>query len=282
MKKSTIEKIEKEISEKTKLPNEIKEKIKKEVFTNIVIASIIIVYFILIVLGSVNSIKNVRTTDLNIFSLLFLGIAIFLFEKAYKKDDEKLAIYGIESLIIAIFTLFLPYIIFELNEVNRKYYLMAGICIGIYYILKSTIIYVIERNKYINNNISDVKEIVKKEKTKRRIKEDIEEVKEDKKINKEEDKISKSVKNDKTKTRTKKEVTVEIEKKNEKEESAPKKRGRPKKSETSKIENKQKVEVAQLMHTAPVKSKSSNRASTQGDSQPKKRGRPRKVVVNND
>ena len=265
MKKSTIEKIEKEISEKTKLPNKIKEKIKKEVFTNIIIASIIILYFILIVLGSVNSIKNVRTTDLNIFSLLFLSIAIFLFEKAYRKDDGKLAIYGIESLIIAIFTLFLPYIIFELNEVNRKYYLMAGICIGIYYILKSTIIYAIERKKYINNNISDVKEIVKKEKTKRRIKEDIEEVEEVKKINREENKTSKSVKNDKTKSRTKKEVKVETEKKNEKEESAPKKRGRPKKTEISKNENKQNVEIV-----------------SQGDSQPKKRGRPRKAVVNND
>ena len=167
MKKSTIEKIDKEISEKTKLPNEIKEKIKKEVFTNIIIASIIILYFILIVLGSANSIKSVRTTDLNIFSLLFLSIAIFLFEKAYRKDDGKLAIYGIESLAIAIFMLFLPYIIFELNESNKKYYLMASAYIAGYYILKSIIIAIKTKNKYMNENISDVKEIVKKEKTRR-------------------------------------------------------------------------------------------------------------------
>ena len=107
MKKSTIEKIEKEINEKTKLPYEIKEKIKKEVFTNIAIASIIILYFIFIVLGSAGSIKNVRAIDLNIFSILFLGIAIIIFEISYRKDDGKLAMYGIESLVVAIFTLFL-------------------------------------------------------------------------------------------------------------------------------------------------------------------------------
>ena len=109
MKKSTIEKIEKEISEKTKLPNEVKEIIKKEAFTNIVVGSVGILYFIFIVLGSVGSIKNVRTIDLNIFSIIFLGIAITIFEIAYRKDDGKLAIYGIESLVVAIFTLFLPH-----------------------------------------------------------------------------------------------------------------------------------------------------------------------------
>lgn len=52
MKKSTIEKIEKEIDEKTKVPYEVKDKIRREVFTNIVVAAIIIMYFIFIVIGS--------------------------------------------------------------------------------------------------------------------------------------------------------------------------------------------------------------------------------------
>ena len=136
MKKSTIEKIENEINEKTKLPKNIKDKIKKDVFTNIVIAAIIIIYFIFIVLGSSGSIKNVRTTDLNIFSILFLGTAIVLFEVAYKKDSGSLAVYGIESLVVATFTLFLPYIIFELDEANKKNYLIASIYIATYYIIK--------------------------------------------------------------------------------------------------------------------------------------------------
>lgn len=58
MKKSAIAKIEKEIDEKTKLPYEIKDKIKKEVYTNIIVSTLIIIYFIFIVLGSKRSYKK--------------------------------------------------------------------------------------------------------------------------------------------------------------------------------------------------------------------------------
>ena len=287
MKKSTIEKIDKEISEKTKLPNEIKEKIKKEVFTNIIIASIIILYFILIVLGSANSIKSVRTTDLNIFSLLFLGGAIFLFEIAYRKDDGKLAMYGIESLAIAIFMLFLPYIIFELNESNKKYYLMASAYIAGYYILKSIIIAIKTKNKYMNENISDVKEIVKKEKT-RRIKEDIEESE----IKDEKNKNS-VVKNNEVKEKV--EITPKESKKkeqtkntNQKQGTTPKKRGRPKKTETTNNENKEILKDEPQENTQPKKRGRPKKTETitkqenKIETTPKKRGRPRKVAVKND
>ena len=249
MKKSTIEKIEKEINEKTKLPTEVKEKIKKEVFNNIVVASVIMIYFIFIILGSQGSIKNVRTIDLNIFSILFLGIAIIIFEISYRKDDGKLAMYGIESLVIATLTLFSPYIIFELKGINKKYYIIASICITVYYILKSIIISLKTKNKYMNNNISDVKEIVKREKTKRRIKEDIEEVEVKDKNNKKN--VGVVPQGD-----PKKEQFRNV---NQKQESTPKKRGRPKKSETTKNANEPKEENI-----------------------PKKRGRPRKVAINND
>ena len=234
MKNSTIEKIEQEINEKTKLPHEIKEKIKKEVFTNIVIASIIILYLIFIILGSEGSTKNIRTTDLNIFCMLFLGVAIYLFEIAYRKDNGKLAIYGIESFIIAVFTLFLPYIIFELNEKNKKYYLTATIFVASYYILKSLIISIKTKNKHMNSKISDVKEIVKKEKTKRRIKEEIEDIEE-----------TKTIKEIKNKNEEKKKIEAE--------EVKPKKRGRPKKTETKNNENKPKEENAPKKRGRPRK-----------------------------
>lgn len=234
MKKSTIERIEEEINQKTKLPNEVKEKIKKEVFTNIVIASIAILYLIFIILGSEGSTKNVRTTDLNIFCMLFLGVAIYLFEIAYRKDNGKLAMYGIESLVVAIFTLFLPYIIFELNEKNKEYYLTATIFVASYYILKSLTVSIKTKNKHMNINISDVKEIVKKEKTKGRIKEEIEDIEQTKTI--------KEIKN-------KNEEKTEI----ETEETKPKKRGRPKKTETKNNENKSKEENAPKKRGRPRK-----------------------------
>lgn len=258
MKKSAIEEIEKEIDEKTKLPNEVKDKIKKEVFTNIVVAAVIVTYFIFIVLGSIGSIKNVRVIDLNIFSMIFLGIAIVLFEVAYRRDQGNIAIYGIESLVVAIFTLFLPYIIFELDETHKKYYLLASIYIAVYYILKSIYIATRTRVKYMNN-ISDVKEIVKKEKPKRRIKDELEDD-EDKvvKENKEEINNKKEEKRTdapKKRGRPKKEDALKSVKENKEEKSEPKRRGRPKKSENKKVEEEVKVTEA-----------------------PKKRGRPRKAV----
>jgi len=181
--------------------------------------------------------------------MLFLGVAIYLFEIAYRKDNGKLAIYGIESLIIAIFTLFLPYIIFELNEENKKYYLTASIFVASYYILKSLIIAIKIKSKHMNSNISDVKEIVKKEKTKRRTKEDIEEIEVKDKNNKKN--VGALLTGDPQQKQTEKTI--------QKQETKPKKRGRPKKAETKNNENKPKEENT-----------------------PKKRGRPRKVAINND
>ncbi len=305
MKKSAIEKIEKEIDEKTKLPYEVKDKIKREVFTNIVVGSVIITYFIFIVLGSVGSVKNVRIIDLNIFSFLFLGIAIFLFEIAYRKDDGKLAVYGIESLVVAIFTLFLPYIIFELDGAHKKYYLMSSIYIAVYYIVKSIYISTKTKSKYMNN-ISDVKEIVKKEKTKRRIKENLEEIEEPKETKNRKNKVEvsqlmstapvrskssnrTSIQGDpqqnqpKKAGRPKKETVAKNVKENKKEETISKKRGRPKKTEVESAVHSEQQQEQPKRRGRPKKSETTNNANKPKEEIfPKKRGRPRKAVVSND
>ena len=167
MKKNIVKKIDDEINEKTKIPEGIKEKVKTDIFINIILAIIIITYIVFIILGSSGSIKNIRSVDLNIFSIIFLGAAILLFEIAYKKDNGSLALYGIESLMLAIFTLFLPYIIFEVHETSSILYSISFITIAVYYITKSIVIYIRNKSSYMNS-ISDVKEIVKKEERKRK------------------------------------------------------------------------------------------------------------------
>ena len=231
MKKSTIEKIEKEIDEKSKLPDNIKDNIRKEVFTNILIAVIIILYFIFIVSGSIGTTKNVRTIDLNIFSILFLAIAITLFEIAYRKENVKLAVHGVESLVIAIFTLFLPYIIFELDETYKKYYLMSSIYIATYYSIKSIYISTKTKNTYMNS-ISDVNEILKKEKSKKINSENIEERKE------EVDNYSNTKQNNeeiinKKRGRPKKVQSLKQEEDKKQKTNETKKRGRPRKAVTN-------------------------------------------------
>ena len=130
-----------------KIPNELKSITRKRILYNFLIAVAIMVYFIFLILGSKNSTKSIRTIDFNIFSLILLGISIFLFEKAYRKDNGRSAVSGIEILVIAVITLFFSYIVFELGEIQKKYFYMVGVYVAGYYTIKN--IYI--RNKCKKN-----------------------------------------------------------------------------------------------------------------------------------
>lgn len=291
MKKEMVEKIESEITQKTKLPDDIKEQARKNIFTNIIIAIIAISYFIFLILGSAGSTKNVRVVDFNIFSIIILGLAICLFEIAYKKDNGAIAMYGVEALTIALTTLFLPYVIFEVSEAHKKYYLMVSSYIGIYYIIKCIYISVKTKKKYLDE-ASDIKEIVKKENKRRNVQyeeektEDtqkvIEKVEEDKKENlkseekgqKEEVKKEKKPAKKENKTTKAKKTTESTKKSDKKEEiNTPKRRGRPKKEEVK--ETKQNTEST-VSKTKSIKKKESIKKEIKEESKPKKRGRPKK------
>ena len=214
IKKETISKIEEEINQKITLPNNLKENVKKDVFINIIIAISMIVYFTFLIMGSVGTVKSVRSVDFNIFSILLLSVSIYLFEIAYKKDNGNLAIYGLETLVVSIITLFFPYIIFELDEFSKKYYMIVSAYIAVYYIIKS--IWIVGKAKKIHiKQSSDIKEIVKKEKRK-----DV--------IRAKENNVGVAAHSDPQ----------------TQDDPVHKKRGRPKKSEKTNNENKQNVGVA--------------------------------------
>ena len=265
MRNVAIQKIEEEINEKMKMTEKAKENLRREIFTNIIISACLVAYFIFLFLGGIGKTKEVSITNLKIFSTIYLVVAIILFEIAYRKDNEKIAIHGIEILVIAIITLFLPYIIFELDTKHQKIYAFMGAYIAVYYVIKCICI-ALKRKKNYSKEVSDIKEIVKKEK--RQIKNEEEIVEEaPKKV------IEKTKETPKKRGRPKKQETVEKEKKTtikkeapkeviQKKEETPKKRGRPKKQETiEKEKSKAKVEETKTENT------------------PKKRGRPRKVVT---
>lgn len=267
VKKETIKKIEEEINQKSTLPKEFKEKIRKYVFTNIILAIAIIIYFTFLIAGSFGTEKAVRTIDFNIFSMVLLGVSIYLFEIAYKKENGVLAIHGIEILIVSIVTLFFPYIIFELEESYKKNYMIVSGYIGVYYIIKSICIAKKIKKTYIKQS-SDIKEIVKKEKRK-----DVIRVKE-KKI--EEPSYSDSQEK-KTKKPEKSEnnIVKEI-----KDELKPKKRGRPKKTEQKEKENS--IKTQENKKEQPKKNAKTVEKNEVQEKIVKKRGRPRKVVKDND
>lgn len=192
---------------------EVNEKYLKEIYLNILKAIIIVLYFFVLNLACEKVSAIYLERGIQIFTMIFLFIAIYIFEKAYKKDDDNLAIQGIEILILSAYTLTSRHITNKFNFEFKTYSLVASYIFAIYFILKCIIIYTKGRRE-IAENYSDVREIVKKEEpvikeaTKKNKKEN-----KDKKIedNKKEQPKDKKIKDEKQeekpkRKRTKKEV----------------------------------------------------------------------------
>lgn len=161
-KKIDEKQIEEQIETAKKMPKDEKKKIYKKVFSNIILGIVVTLYFIGIGIGFLNIDGPTFITDLKVFSLSILAIAIILFEFAYGKDDDKTALYGVEMLFVAIMSLVLLYTCILHKD---KFIAVANIvaCIGVlYYLVKSISIYIREKLKW-KKTISDVKEIVAEE-----------------------------------------------------------------------------------------------------------------------
>ena len=147
--KSLLKKEGSEIdAEKLKTIREVsKDKVKnsalrKKLQRNLLIAILVTIYFLFIDLG-INSIPiTVYIQDLKTFTIFIVLIAIVIFEKAYKKDENYLALHGIEMVVIGIETL----LILQLYSTGNEYfkYVLLGITLGMlaYYIIKCLIIYI--------------------------------------------------------------------------------------------------------------------------------------------
>lgn len=161
-KQENIQKMEEIIKDKHKISNEDTKKIKRKVFENLLIAIIFVIYLYLIYLGSQNIETSIYLTDLKVFSISLLVVAIIIFEYSYKNDNGNMCIHGIEVLILAIITLFLIYI-YSLF-INRAFSLIITLIIilyVIYFTIKSIIILFKMKKQYFKSK-NDIKEIIKK------------------------------------------------------------------------------------------------------------------------
>lgn len=156
-----IEKMEAEIVEKNKLPEQEENKINKKVFENILIADILMAFFYFISLGSLNIETPVFITDLKVFSISLIICTIILFEVSYRKENGNLAIYGIECMVIAIFVLVCTYLY---SMYIKDFYLYVSIfsyLAAAYYVGKSIVINQ-KMKKHYYESLSDIDEIIKK------------------------------------------------------------------------------------------------------------------------
>ena len=141
---------------------EINEKYMKKIYLNILKAILIIFYFFVLNLACQNISAEHLEKGIELCTMIFLFISIFIFEVAYRKDDDDLAIQGIETLVLSAYTLTSQHITKKYNFNFKNYFLFASYIFAIYFILKCIVIYTKGR-KEVAQNYSDIKEIVKKD-----------------------------------------------------------------------------------------------------------------------
>lgn len=154
----SLKEIKKTMKEKQSLPKEESNKINRYLFQNIMVAIAIIIYFIFLNLGKQNIQLNVYVTDLKVFGMCILLLAIMLLEKAYKDDSGRLAVFGIEMIVLSLTTISLIYVDLMLSSRYSVILTSISYIFAIYYLIKSVVIYLKKRKKYF---VDGMKEIIK-------------------------------------------------------------------------------------------------------------------------
>lgn len=142
------------------------EKVKNILTQNIVLnltyAIITVIYFVFIS-TQYSKFSGVNLNNyIHISSLFFLAISIVIMEVSFRKSNELTFINGIEFLVMAIFILLTQHMTKVFNYGIQVYTLVGANFIGIYYILKSAVLYTKEQQDKLKS-LSDIKEIVKDE-----------------------------------------------------------------------------------------------------------------------
>ena len=137
--------------------------IRKKIFENLIIAVAMMLYFILINFSYLRMEEDLLLQGIKIASL------IIIFEVAYHKDSGRIAINGIEVLVLAILTLTIRLVTARFKIDFGKYIVYLAYTFTIYYILKSIILYTMEKKKYLDS-LSDIHEIVSNEPVKKEAK----------------------------------------------------------------------------------------------------------------
>ena len=125
---------------KEKKKNRLKEAVDKlnsyvtgDVLANLAYSSMIMIYFMFFNILYETVSQEILLNYINVSSLVFLLIGIFIIEVAYKKDNGITAIYGIEFLVLATFTLLIRHMPKLFGLVHT--YLQYTICLNqLYYI----------------------------------------------------------------------------------------------------------------------------------------------------
>lgn len=151
--------IAKEIKANKKLPEIEFQKMSTRIFQNICLAVTIMCYLNFVILGFINIENSIFITDLKVFSIVILAIAIGIIEHAYKKESGRHVFHGIEMLILSFITIGLIYLNLMIPDKFIVIAVLITYVFSIYYILKTILIFRKMKKKYF---IENMREIIRK------------------------------------------------------------------------------------------------------------------------
>ena len=161
--KEFLEKIEKERKNQKQVPEDKMKLAHIVVAKNIVIAVGFLLYFFLFKMAFITLEPVYFVTLMNAFSIITIVFTIIIFEIAYKKDSDVLAIHGIEMMFLAITTLLFKLVYMNYMAFFIRTTTIVAILFAIYYAIKATRIYIKARKKF-KNNTREIEEIIKTKK----------------------------------------------------------------------------------------------------------------------
>ena len=150
-----FEKAKRKYEDRMKLPFGVKKGIYVKILKELIIPVVMVVLFTLTYI--LKEVLNFIT--INVFVVILVTLSIAIYEFSYRKSKEEYFIKGLEVNVLTYI-----YIIFSTTlmqaRLDFKSMLIYALVIFVYYVIKSVIIYGIEKKKYIQKFI-DTKDIVK-------------------------------------------------------------------------------------------------------------------------
>ena len=148
-----FEKAKQKYEERIKIPLDIKKDIYIKILKELIIPVVMVVLFTITYI--LKEVLNFIT--INIFVVILGTLSIVIYEASYRKSKEEYFIKGLNVLTYI-------YIVFSNTliqaRININSMRIYALIIFVYYVIKSIVIYGIEKKKYIQNFI-DTKDIVK-------------------------------------------------------------------------------------------------------------------------
>ena len=150
-----FEKAKRKYEERMKLPFGVKKGIYVKILKELIIPVVMVVLFTLTYI--LKEVLNFIT--INVFVVILGTLSIAIYEFSYRKSKEEYFIKGLEVNVLTYISIIFSNTLMQ-ARLDFKSMLIYALVIFVYYVIKSVIIYGIEKKKYIQKFI-DTKDIVK-------------------------------------------------------------------------------------------------------------------------